>query len=262
MSCTCNSGFRYVKGVAVPCKKCNPNGKILKLTVNEEENTVSTENVENRSIEEILCIPDVYSDKSYSRAKINLLLRGLTQDRLFDKLDSILLDVRKGIVHQENCFFFAPQRFDIDTWVYTFLKDAYTGGIPVLPYISADVLKGLWQLSNEPHNLSNEVKDSLDYLNVKLGITWYDLLMGKVLVIKLPATFNNSVLTILMSLVSQRILYNNPTYVVSYWKSDIVRKSNGGGFIFKDEANYGMNLFSIYEHTGTMSDKNTYILKK
>ena len=86
--------------------------------------------------------------------------------------------------------------------------------------------------------------------------------MGKVLVIKLPATFNNSVLAILMSLVSQRILYNNPTYVVSYWKSDIVRKSNGGGFIFKDEANYGMNLFSIYEHTGAMSDKNTYILKK
>ena len=131
--------------MAVPCKKCNPNGKILKLTVNEEENTVSTENVENRSIEEILCIPDVYSDKSYSRAKINLLLRGLTQDRLFDKLDSILLDVRKGIVHQENCFSL-HQRFDLDTGIHL-LKDAYIGNTRTT-YISADVLKGLWQLSN------------------------------------------------------------------------------------------------------------------
>ncbi len=254
MNCTCNSGFRYVKGVAVPCKRCNPDGKLLVKTEdsNEQENN-RVNHIVSEDVNDILMIPDSYRDKTYSRQKINSMLMGVTDNQLFNKLDEILLDVRKGVIRQENCFFFASQKFDLDLWVYTFMRDAFKNHISVVPYISADVLKGIWQLTNETVSKSN-IKESLDYMNSQINLTWYDLLMANIAVIKLPAVFNNSILAIIMSLASQRILYNRPTYLVSYWKSSVVKKVDGGGFIFKEEDDYGMNLFTVYEHAGHIDE--------
>lgn len=253
MNCTCNNGFRYVKGVAVPCKRCNSEGK-LNVKLNNNTDEIQNNKEQNQEdINSVLMIPDSYRDKTYSRIKINTMLMGLTENRLFNKLDEILLDSRKGVLKQENCFFFASQRYDLDLWVYTFMKEAYKNGLSVVPYISADVLKGIWQSTNDVTN-KNSIKESIDYMNTQINLNWYDLLMSNVLVIKLPAVFNNSILALIMSLASQRILYNRPTYLVSYWKSASVKKGEGGSFIFKEEDNYGMNLFTIYEHVGNIDE--------
>jgi hypothetical protein len=262
MACTCNSGFRYLKGRPVPCPICNKDGKVINRAslvkiegISEETREVVKIEEPPKTIEQILMIPDCYADKRYSRTVINSMLRGLTADRLFDKLDSLILNTRNGQIRQENCFFFAPQKFDLDLWAYTFLKESYEHGKSVLPYISLDVLWGIWLLTNDTPNIKPEVKESLDYMSESLNLTWYDLLLGDILVLKLPAVYNNKTLTILMSLVTQRVLHNKPTYLISYWKSAVVKKSTGGAFIFKEDENYGMNQFTIYEHLGFLDER-------
>lgn len=260
--CTCMNGIRYFKGKPVPCTVCE---KGKKVGLNNIETTVVTnpllqwgkttdgsdtlevveeqETVGDLTIDDILKIPQIYRDQHYSRQAINSLI-GNEPNALFDKLDELLLNLKQGTLKRGNYFLAAPQYFNVITWAYSMIRTAYQQGFSVIPVSSLDVLYAIYKKDKE-RSLVRDQADAIE--DSGFGVSWLDCMFSELLIVTLPATFSNSDLAFLMTLIDSRNTLNHTTCLLSYWSSKVVSRRQGGNFIFK-QGNSGISLFDIYEH--------------